>query len=376
MQFSSKYPDFKHRTSKAALWIDKRCNPEWVKSKLAALKSFNSSHPKQHESYNSVASEQIYDLCKHGDISKALDILDRINGQEVKVDCYASLLQGCIKIKSLAKGQRLHAHIIQNRLEQLEFISSTLVKLYTSCGSLLNAQDVFDEMPSTNSFSFNTLIAAYVESGFNDEALRLFHKMKRAEVKPDKYTFMSVFKACANLKSLEEGKKAHVYMADCGINADAFLDAAIVNMYAKCGNLESARCALDVTQQPNIVSCTALIAGYAQSGNYRDALELFDQMQSKGVKPDVASCNAIISGFADNGHSDEAVKFFQKMQKIGRVPDMVTLASILKACANLKDLEGGKQVHAYILEHGINLDAFLEVALVRMWKLRKCMQCF
>lgn len=39
MQKNAKYPDFKHKTSGEALWIESYNNPIWVKSQLQAMDS-------------------------------------------------------------------------------------------------------------------------------------------------------------------------------------------------------------------------------------------------------------------------------------------------------------------------------------------------
>ncbi|KAI5055436.1 hypothetical protein GOP47_0028957 [Adiantum capillus-veneris] len=362
-KISDKYPDFKHKTTKVALWVDKKCNPTWVKSELMAL----NRNTAQHECCTEVTYKLINDLCNQGQLKMALDILYSDNGQTIKADCYTKLLQGCIKFKALVEGKRLHAHIVQNGLEQLEFISSTLVKMYASCGSLLNAQDTLDEMPLANSFSFNTLISAYCDCGLNEKALKLFYKMKRADIKPDKYTFANVLKACTNLKSLEEGEKVRLYIDKSGISSNPFLDAAIVNMYAKCGNLESAHSAFDAIQQPNIVCWTSLIAGYAQSGNIVDALRLFDQMQltaleifeqikREGSMPNTHTWNLIIGGYIQKGNLQDAIELFAKMLHGGVQPDIVTYNAMITGYAECGCVDEALNVLKKMYQVGIEPD--------------------
>ncbi|MCI64683.1 pentatricopeptide repeat-containing protein chloroplastic-like, partial [Trifolium medium] len=49
-------------------------------------------------------------------------------------------------------------------------------------------------------------------------------------------------------------------------------------MYAKCGNLPSARTIFDAIIQKNVLSWTSMIAGYARSDHPKEALDLFRRM--------------------------------------------------------------------------------------------------
>jgi pentatricopeptide repeat protein len=83
------------------------------------------------------------------------------------------------------------------------YVGTTLVSMYTKCASAADARMVFDEMPSRNVFSWNTMITGFAISGFCSEALVVYNQMKQAETQPDNFTFPCVFKACAALGNLQ-----------------------------------------------------------------------------------------------------------------------------------------------------------------------------
>ncbi len=59
-------------------------------------------------------------------------------------------------------------------------------------------------------------------------------------MQPDSVTFVGVLSACASIEALEEGKHAHEQIIESGWDSDVFVQSSLVDMYAKCGNLEDA----------------------------------------------------------------------------------------------------------------------------------------
>eukprot|EP01018_Ginkgo_biloba_P016965 Gb_22517 [translate_table: standard] len=72
------------------------------------------------------------------------------------------------------------------------------------------------------------------------EAINIFQQMRLASVKPDSKTFATILVACANLADLEQGMEIHRETIRCGSEFEVFVGTALVDMYAKCGNMEKA----------------------------------------------------------------------------------------------------------------------------------------
>lgn len=101
--------------------------------------------------------------------------------------------------------------------------------------------------------------------------------------------------------------------------------------------------------QPNNRTWTAILAGYSQQGHDKDASHLFQQMSYEGLEPNVVTWNAFISGLVLHGQNYEALNIFHQMMHEGDKPDKVTYMSILKACANVVDLQLGRLIHDQII---------------------------
>lgn len=366
-------------------------------------------------------------LCKQGRLKEALQMLHLMDYRGITVDAsfYASLLQGCANNKTLSEGKLVHAHMVHCGIQLDILLGTELVIMYAKCGRLDDARKFWDEMPERNVGSWRSLIASYARHGFYEEALALFHEMKRSGIEPDQFIFATVLPVCANMVGLECGKQIHEEIIRNGFHCNVFAGSALVDMYCKCGRIEDARNVFDTMPERNVVSWNSMIAGYVKNGQADDALKLFRQMTERNLvswntmiagfvqtgrlneamelfeampernvvswtamvsgfaqngqidnamklfqempERNMVSWNAMISGLTRNGYCDEALKIFRQMKLTGARPDLDTFASILSSCAKLAALEHGRGVHEEIIRSGFHSDVFVETALVDMY---------
>jgi pentatricopeptide repeat protein len=84
-------------------------------------------------------------------------------------------------------------------------------------------------------------------------------------------------------------------------------------MYSKCGSLACARQVFDETAERDVVSWNIMIAGLAQHGCGKDALELFEQMKQEGFMPNSVTFVGLLSACSHAGLVDEGCEFFLSM---------------------------------------------------------------
>jgi pentatricopeptide repeat protein len=210
---------------------------------------------------------------------------------------YASLLQVCSNTKSLIMGKQVHSRMLITGQEKNIFLAAKLLTMYSGCGSLEDARQVFDKICEPNAgqgldkvhnsyvFLWNGMIKGYAQGGACEEALGLYYQMRESGIQPDNYTFTLVLKVCAGQSALQEGMDIHDDVSRAGIELDVFVGTALLDMYAKCGSAEVARKLFDELPQRDQVSWNAMIAGYSQNGHAEESLNLFGAMRVAGVKP-------------------------------------------------------------------------------------------
>eukprot|EP01018_Ginkgo_biloba_P016207 Gb_38680 [translate_table: standard] len=276
-------------------------------------------------------------LCKEGRLKEAVDTLYTMHkgGGQVGYITYVILLQSSVHRNDLKEGKRIHAHVIKTGFFVDMVLNNHFIHMYAKCGSLDYARQVFDKMSERNLVSWNSIVAGYARSGQGEESLNVFSQMHLAGMKPDQFTFGSVLRACASLPTINHGREIHAHAIKIGFELDIFVGSALVDMYAKCLDIEDASKLFKELPRRNLVSWTAIIAAYAQNGQGNKALEGFRQMLRTGIKP-----------------------------------NMFTFATALVACSNLAGLDQGKQFHALILKYGFQSDIPVGNSLITMYS--KC----
>jgi pentatricopeptide repeat protein len=160
---------------------------------------------------------------------------------------------------------------------------------------------------------WSAMITGYALSGNSREALKLFYQMQLTNMKPDLATVKSLVPACAHLAALQPGTWMHGYLIKSGFESDVSVGTALVDMYGKYGSIDMARKLFDIMHERDVVSWSAIIAGYGMQGYGENALELFSQMQKTGLSPDHVTFVCVLSACSHAGLLDEGWQIFDSM---------------------------------------------------------------
>ncbi|RVX11439.1 Pentatricopeptide repeat-containing protein [Vitis vinifera] len=207
----------------------------------------------------------------HGQMLKTGLILDEIPASKLLAFC-----------ASPNSGSLAYARTVDQR----DTVSwNSMIDGYTKCGEIEMAYEIFNHMPERNIISWTSMISGCVGAGKPKEALNLFHRMQTAGIKLDNVALVSTLQACADLGVLDQGKWIHAYIKKHEIEIDPILGCVLIDMYAKCGDLEEAIEVFRKMEEKGVSVWTAMISGYAIHGRGREALEWFMKMQTAGVEP-------------------------------------------------------------------------------------------
>ncbi|XP_057826496.2 pentatricopeptide repeat-containing protein At2g13600 [Cryptomeria japonica] len=333
---------------------------------------------------------------QNGIVEKALTLFYQMQQTGVQPDqfTFASILPACAKIGAMEQGMHIHQNIVESGLLSDVVVASALIDMYAKCGNTQKARGLFEKIPKRNVVSWNVMIAGYVQNGVLHEAVRLFKEMPRRDVvswntmiagyaqsglvekametfkkmqltgvTPNSITFTSILTACAAMRDLEKAMDIHKSIIESGFFLDAVVASGLIDMYAKCGNIQKARELFDKLSQRDVVSWNAMIAGYTQNGILGDALSLFKQMPGR----DVVSWNVIIAGYAQNGLVEKALETFKQIEFAGVKSNSTTFASILPVCTKVGALRNGMDIHQRIIKNGFLSDVVLVSTLTDMY---------
>jgi pentatricopeptide repeat protein len=257
----------------------------------------------------------------------------------------ASVLPACAGLAALKLGKELHAKILKIGLEGRCYVGSAIIDMYAKCGRLDLACLVFSRMSERDAICWNSMITSYSQNALPKEAIDLFRQMGMEGAKYDCASISAALSACANLPALRYGKEIHGFMIRGAFSFDLFCESALIDMYAKCGQLDIARCVFERMGHKNEVSWNSIIAAYGNHGCLKDCVALFNEMREHGFQPDHVTFLALISACGHAGQVEEGKRYFNSMtQEFGIAARMEHYASMIDLFGRAGCLEEAFQV--------------------------------
>lgn len=190
----------------------------------------------------------------------------RVVPDEVAV---ASVLSACAHLGSLEFGKEVHLFAAEEGYCADVHIGSALIDMYAKCGCIEKSLLVFFKLPEKNLFCWNSMIEGLAAHGLAEEALCLFGRMEKEEIKPNGVTFVSVLSACTHAGLVEEGCRRFQRMKDDYlILPEVEHYGCIVDLLSRAGLLEEAMSLVkSMNVEPNSIVWGALLGGCKLHGN-------------------------------------------------------------------------------------------------------------
>jgi pentatricopeptide repeat protein len=275
-------------------------------------------------------------------------IAEGVLPNEITLISFLPCLQGQ---EWLDAGEMVHGFVIRLGFDANIPLANALIAMYGKCGSIPMAQTLFEGMPARSLASWNTMVAMYEQHADVVEAIKFFRRMLTEKVGFDCVTLVSVLSACARSGALQTGKWVHELARNHGLDTDARIGNVLVDMYAKCGEIASARNVFDCLRMRSVVSWSAMISAYANHGASEEALKLFSLMKNEGVRPNSFTFTAVLVACGHSGLVEEGLKHFNS------ILSDYQMSPTLEHYACMVDMLGraGRLIEAYEIIRGMSL---------------------
>ncbi|KAF6155135.1 hypothetical protein GIB67_019661 [Kingdonia uniflora] len=225
-----------------------------------------------------------------------------------------SVLSACAQSNSTGFGRSVHTLGIKLGLEDA-FVANALVHMYAKCRMIKEASYIFDRISEKDVVSWNSMITGYSQNGFASEVLSLFCQM-RYSYSLDPITMVSVLSACACVCAHKIGCALHAYSVKDGfLSSNVYVGTALLNLYSKFGDSESSHRVFDEMGDKNIVTWSAMMAGYGMHGDVTGSVTLFSETLKENLEPNEVVFTNILSACGHTGMVGEGWNFFQSMCK-------------------------------------------------------------
>ncbi|KAL5227229.1 hypothetical protein ABZP36_015494 [Zizania latifolia] len=247
-------------------------------------------------------------------------------------------------------GHIVYGEVVHGYLEKLGLgvqcaVGNALIALYSRCGYVEGALQMFDGMPDRDVISWNSVISGCFSNGWHGKSVELFCKMWSQGLEINRVTMLGVLLACAQLGYELVGRVIHGYSVKTGLlwefeslenGIDENLGSKLLFMYVKCGEL-----------------------GYAR--------KVFDANVTKRQSTYVHAWNLMICGYAKLGKFQESLLLFEKMHGCGITPDEHTISCLLKCITGLSTVRSGLMVHGYLVKFGFGAQCAVCNALISFY---------
>ncbi|KAJ8426486.1 hypothetical protein Cgig2_014284 [Carnegiea gigantea] len=288
---------------------------------------------------------------------------------------FSSLIKACGMLFALKLGESLHCQAWKTGFDANAFLLTALVDFYGKLGRISESRKMFDEMPERDSFAWGTIISVHARAGdmssagqlfyempeknatawnnmidgysrlgdvgsaallFNQmpmkdlvswttmitcysqskrykDALAVFDEMMKNGIWPDEITLATIISCCAHLGALNVGKGIHCYIFQERLSLDVYIGSALVDMYAKCGQLDRSLIVFLNLEEKNVYSWNTIIEGLGAHGHGKSALAMFRNMLKGNIKPNGVTFISILSACSHAGLVAEGREVFQTM---------------------------------------------------------------
>ncbi|XP_059305690.1 pentatricopeptide repeat-containing protein At2g37310 [Lycium ferocissimum] len=262
-----------------------------------------------------------------------------------------SVLQACAQSNDLILGMEIHHYIIENKIEVDISVFNSIIALYSKCGSLDYARELFEEMSERDEITYGAMISGYMTYGFVDKAVSLFQELEKPSlsawnalvsglvqnnlynralelvremqlsgVQPNAVTLSSILPGISDIAFAKGGKEVHCYAIKSECNQNIFVATGLIDTYAKLGFIQLSFRVFDHTKDRSVIIWTAIISAYANHGDAKVALDLFNVMLSHCIKPDSITFTAVLAACAHSGLVEDGRRIFELLAKYGIEP--------------------------------------------------------
>ncbi|KAJ4964619.1 hypothetical protein NE237_016468 [Protea cynaroides] len=222
-----------------------------------------------------------------------------------------AMIGGYVKFGDLTTARKLF-----DQMPERNVVSFTsLICGYAKAGDMASARFLFDQSPVRDIVLWSALISGYAQNGQPNEAVKIFLEMHSKNVRPDEFVMVSLMSACSQVGNLELAKWVDSYVVQNAMDlCRAHVTAALIDMNAKCGNLERASCLFEEMPRRDLFSYCSMIQGLSIHGLGAKAVRLFSRMLDEGMTPDDVAFTVVLNACSHAGLVEDGCLYFNSMK--------------------------------------------------------------
>ncbi|CAN6920156.1 unnamed protein product [Brassica oleracea] len=236
---------------------------------------------------------------------------------------FVSVLSACANLGSLSQGEWVRVYIDKHGVEIDGFLATALVDMYSKCGRIDKAVEVFRSASKKDVSTWNSMITGLSVHGLGNDALEIFSEMVYEGFKPNSVTFIAVLSACNHVGLLDQARKLFETMGSVyGVEPSIEHYGCMVDLLGRLGRFEEAEELVNkVPPDEASVLLESLLGACKRFGRTEQAESLANRLLE--LNPGETSGYVQMSNlYASNGRWDEVTEVRRKMraERVNRKP--------------------------------------------------------
>ncbi|KAF8108558.1 hypothetical protein N665_0108s0091 [Sinapis alba] len=242
--------------------------------------------------------------CKYGSEDEAFSLFweMQLEGRRFNEYTLGSVLRMCgASLGLLQRGEQIHGCIVKTGFDLDVGVVNGLLAMYALCRRISEAEYLFETMQGErNNVTWTSMLTGYSKNGFAYKAIECFRDMRREGNQSNQFTFPSVLTACGAVSARRVGVQVHGCIVKSGFKTNIFVQSALIAMYAKCRDLETARALLQDMEVDDVVSWNSMVVECVREGLKEEAMSLFGRMHERDMKIDEFTIPSVLNCFANS----------------------------------------------------------------------------
>ncbi|KAJ0111241.1 hypothetical protein Patl1_01632 [Pistacia atlantica] len=208
---------------------------------------------------------------QNGKFREAIEMFHEMQMGDVRPNyvTLVSVLPAISRLGALELGKWVHLYAEKNEIEIDDVLGSALIDMYSKCGSIEKAVQVFERIPKLNTITWSTMIGGFAMHGRAKDALDCFTRMEKAGVKPSDVVYIGILSACSHAGLVEDGRFFFNHMVNVvGLEPRMEHYGCMVDLLGRAGLLEEAEELIsNMPFQPDDVIWKALLGACKMHDN-------------------------------------------------------------------------------------------------------------
>ncbi|XP_078182005.1 tetratricopeptide repeat (TPR)-like superfamily protein isoform X2 [Carex rostrata] len=226
---------------------------------------------------------------------------------------YSNVLTACSGSKALEEGRQIHGLIVKSGDGYYLHVESSLMDMYSKCGSMEDALHMFKLCKEIDHVSATVILAGFAQNQMEEKAFKFFVEFVNSGIEIDANMVSAVLGAFGSTTPFAFGRQIHALAVKKRHASSTYVCNGLINMYLKCGEFNDAFKVFHSMSDRNLVSWNSMILASARHGHASLVFHLYKFMTNEGIEPTDVTFLSLLQACSHTGSHKMAMEVLDCM---------------------------------------------------------------